>query len=146
MTTEKLTELLKSLNGIDDTFYFEKSGNYYWLENTGLKYNIASDNGNDMAHFLKAFKRTRLKATVKNIETASNVLGMDKSLRAYGRGSVDSILNDEYMNGDLYNGISTRAKRIIIEYLLSVVKEHGYAGEDSEGGSYNYLTLVELAK
>ena len=142
---EKLAELLKSLNGINDTFYFEKSGNYCWLKNTGLKYNIASDNGNDMAHFLKAFKKTRLKATIKNIENAHSVFGMAKSLRAYGRGSVDSILNDDYMNGDLYNGISQRAKRVIIEYLLSVVKEHGYAGEDSEGGSYNYLKLKEVA-
>lgn len=140
---ETLTGLLQKLRGADNSLYFEQAGDYVYLMKQGLKYNLCSDNVNDMAHFLKAFKQTRLKATNDNIENAHRVFGMAKSLCAYGRTSLKSILEDKYMNGDLYNGISQIAKRVIVNYLLNVVDETGYAGEDSEGGSYNYLTLVK---
>ena len=144
MNKETLTKLLRELKGADETLYFDQVGtDYFYIKKEGIPYNIGSARGNEMAHFLKAFKRTRLKATEHNIETAHRVFDMAKSLRAYGRTTLKSIIESEYINGKLYE-LSPIAKRTLITYLLNVVEETGYAGDDSEGNSYNYLKLVEV--
>jgi hypothetical protein len=107
----------------------------------GIKFNLANNRENEMAHFLKVFRKTGLKATVKNIETAHRVFGMVKSIITYGGSSIDKIMNNRYLQGELYCGISEIAKRTIAEYLLKQVDEIGYAGDDNEGVSYNYLKL-----
>ena len=111
----------------------------------GIKFNIANNRENEMAHFLIAFKKTGLKATVKNIENAHRVFSMIISIITYGGSSIGKIMNDQYLQGELYCGISELAKRTIAEYLLKQVADIGYAGDDSEGLSYNYIKLKEVA-
>ena len=143
MNKKTLTKLLQELKGADETLYFEQVGtDYFYIRKEGIPYNIGSARGNEMAHFLKAFKKTGLKATEHNIETAHRVFDMAISLRAYGRTTLKSIIESEYINGKLYE-LSPIAKRTLVNYLLSVVEETGYACDDSEGNSYNYLKLVE---
>ena len=142
---EKLTELLHQLKGIDNTFYFTQTGNYFYLMKEGIKFNIANNRGNEMAHFLTAFKKTGLKATVDNIENAHRVFSMITSIITYGGSSIDKVMTNKYLQHELYCGISERAKRTIAEYLLKQVDEIGYAGDDNEGVSYNYLKLKEVA-
>lgn len=142
---EKLIQLLQQLKGIDNTFYFTQTGNYFYLMKEGIQYNIANSIENEMAHFLISFKKTGLKATVKNIENAHRVFSMITSIITYGGSSIDKIMNNQYLQGELYCGISEIAKRTIAEYLLKQVDEIGYAGDDSEGVSYNYLKLKEVA-
>ena len=142
---EKLEQLLKQLKGTDDTFYFKKSGNYVYLMKQGIKYNIGSDTIDRMEHFLTVFKKLGLKATAKNIENSHSVFGMMLSIIAYGGSSVENIMENEYLQHELYCGISEHAKRKIAEYLLKQVADIGYAGDDSEGNSYNYLKLKEVA-
>lgn len=142
---ETLTTLLQQLKGIDDTFYFDQSGNYFYIRKKGIPFNLGSSNKEEMKHFLIAFKKTGLKATANNIEYAHRVFGMITSLIAYGRASVKQIMEDEYLHGDLYNGISEIAKRTLATYLVNQVDHVGYAGDDSEGNSYNYLKLKEIA-
>ena len=145
MNKKTLTKLLQELKGADETLYFEQVGtdtDYFYIRKEGIPYNIGSARGNEMAHFLKAFKRTGLKATEHNIETAHRVFDMAISLRAYGRTTLKSIIESEYINGKLYE-LSPIAKRTLVTYLLNVVDETGYAGDDSEGNSYNYLKLIE---
>lgn len=142
---EKLNELLQQLKGIDNTFYFTQTGDYFYLMKEGIKFNIVNNRENEMAHFLKAFRKTGLKATVDNIENAHRVFSMITSIITYGGSSIEKIMNNQYLQGDLYCGISEIAKRTIAEYLLKQVDEIGYAGDDSEGVSYNYLKLKEVA-
>jgi hypothetical protein len=142
---EKLTRLLQQLKGIDDTYYFTTSGNYFFLMKEGIKFNLASDSKNKMAHFLKVFRKTGLKATVKNIENAHRVFSMIISIITYGGSSIDKIMSNQYLQGELYCEISEIAKRTIAEYLLKQVADIGYAGDDSEGLSYNYIKLKEVA-
>lgn len=142
---EKLTGLLQQLKGIDNTFYFTQSGNYFYLMKEGIKFNIANNRENEMAHFLKVFRKTGLKATPKNIENAHRVFSMIISIITYGGSSIEKIMTDEYLQRELYCGISEIAKRTIAEYLLKQVAEIGYAGDDSEGLSYNYIKLKEVA-
>ena len=142
---EKLNELLQQLKGIDNTFYFTQSGNYCYLMKEGMQFNLCSSNIEEMKHFLIAFKKTGLKATAKNIENAHRVFSMITSIITYGGSSIGKIMSSEYLQGELYCGISEIAKRTIAEYLLKQVDEIGYAGDDSEGLSYNYLKLKEVA-
>ena len=142
---EKLNELLQQLKGIDNTFYFTQTGNYFYLMKESIKFNLANNRENEMAHFLIAFKKTGLKATVKNIENAHRVFSMITSIITYGGSSIGKIMSSEYLQHELYCGISEIAKRTIAEYLLKQVSEIGYAGDDNEGVSYNYLKLKEVA-
>lgn len=142
---EKLTQLLQQLKGIDNTFYFTQTGNYFYLMKEGIQFNLCSSNIEEMKHFLIAFKKIGLKATVKNIENAHRVFSMITSIITYGGSSIGEIMSSEYLQGELYCGISEIAKRTIAEYLLKQVEEIGYAGDDSEGLSYNYLKLKEVA-
>ena len=68
---------------------------------------------------------------------------MVDSIVTYGTSSLEKILSNEYLNGDLYN-LSRDEKIIVITYYTSIFKGSSYAGDDFEGCSYNSRELEKI--
>ena len=95
---------------------------------------------NEMKHFLIILAKFRNYTTIcmKNyIDSMSYLFRQVLSHLTYGH----SFENSEYI-GEI--NLPYSLKKDVYNYMKSLVKEKGYAGDDSEGNSYNYLKLVEV--
>lgn len=121
---------------------------YARITKKGDKYSTISNRANDMAHILKLIRiirelRGAKDITQVDIEKIERVFGMVDSIVTYGTSSLEKILNNKYLEGDLYD-LPRDEKIIIITYYTSIFKGSSYAGEDGEGCSYNNRELEKI--
>jgi hypothetical protein len=145
---KELQKLLKEVTG-SKNYYIENSCGYR-LYYTGKdipcgcvqygKEQIAYVNTyNEMKHLLIILGKFRKHTTIstKNyIESMGYLFGQIQSHLAYGY----SFEGSRYI-GEI--NLPYSLKLDVYNYMKSLVSENGYAGNDSEGNSYNYLKLVE---
>ena len=121
---------------------------YVRITKKGDKYHTMSNRANDMAHILKLIRIIRELRGVtdisqEDIEKIERVFSIVDSIVSYGTSSLEKILNNKYLEGDLYD-LSRDDRIVVITYYMSIFKGSSYAGEDGEGCSYNSRELEKI--
>lgn len=106
---------------------------------SGREQLVYLDKYNDMKHLLIILAKFRKYTTIctKNyIDQMGYLFGQIQSHLAYGYSFEGSrYISEINLPYDL--------KKDVYNYMRNLVSESGYAGNDSEGNSYNYLELVK---
>ena len=139
-----LKQTLKQLT-TSKNYYFKQTGRDVYLYRQGKQFNICHANDeNTMKHYLRGMTLCKglIKINADTIGEMANAMGMVISLYTYGRGNIDKVLNDRYMQG--YD-LSEDVKRVLAEYIINAIESVKTAtGEDGEGNTYNSCYLMQV--
>ena len=139
-----LKQTLKQLT-TSKNYYFKQTGRDVYLYRQGKQYNICHANDeNLMKHYLRGMTLCKglIKINANTIMEMTNAMSMVISLYTYGRGNLEKVLNDRYMQD--YE-LTEDVKRVLAEYIINAICEVKYCtGEDGEGNTYHSCELVEV--